>query len=194
MASPTGRTPAVSTDDAPAVVRVAQGLLRRAAEHGGPGPLQGLVADLARLLVSRRRMRRALGGNWLGHAAHPMLTDFTDGPWMAASFLDLFGPEGSESASRRLVGFGLLASVPTMLSGLADWSTTEDDARRVGLVHAATSTTATVLYGASYLARRRSQQRLGVALGVVGGIVAYADGYVGGELSLVARTGTGRRT
>lgn len=123
-----------------------------------------------------------------------MLTDFTDGPWMAASFLDLFGPEGSAPAARRLVAFGLLASIPTMMSGLADWNSTEGPTRRLGMVHAATSSLATTLYGASYVARRRGSHRAGVGLGMIGGIVAFVDGYVGGELSLVGRVGTGRRT
>lgn len=134
-----------------------------------------------------------LRGDWLGHALHPVLTDFTDGPWMAASFLDLFGPDGSADASRRLVGFGLAASVPTLLSGLLDWNEADGDARRLGVVHATTSTLATILYGCSYIARHRGRQRAGVALGLLGGTVAFLDGYIGGELSLVDEVGTGRR-
>lgn len=190
-------TPATDWTGAPTrpslPARAGQGLLRRASRHGQARRLDEIATGIAGVLTRRHGARRALQGNWLGHAAHPMLTDFTDGPWMAASFLDLFGPAGSEAAARRLVGFGLLSSVPTITSGLADWATIEGRPRRVGLVHAATSSLATVLYGASYLARRRHRQQLGVALGIIGGIIAFADGYVGGELSLVARAGTGRR-
>ena len=63
------------------------------------------VADLIRLGVDgalpRGPVRDALRGDWLGHSFHPLLTDFVEGPWMAASFLDLFGPEGSARPARR---------------------------------------------------------------------------------------------
>jgi hypothetical protein len=156
----------------------------------GPVRATGRVAATVRAV---RPWDRALRGGWLGHALHPLLTDFTNGPWMAASFLDLFGPPDAGPAARRLVGLGLVASVPTLLSGLSDWDDTGGAARRVGVLHAATSTAATCLYGASYLARWRGAQSRGVALGLLAGVVAFADGYIGGELSLVARVGTGRR-
>lgn len=178
----------------PAPLRAVHRLLRRAVVDDHVAALEPVAEHMARRTDGSSGTRHALRGDWLGHAAHPMLTDFTEGPWMAASFLDLFGPPGSEGAARRLVGFGLAASVPTFLSGLQDWTDTRGRDRRVGLVHAATSSLATALYAASYVARRRDHHRSGVALGVLGGLVAFVDGYVGGELSLIARVGTGRRT
>lgn len=142
---------------------------------------------------SAHPFRAFLRGDWLGHAFHPLATDFTAGPWMAASFLDLFGPRGSEPAARRLVGLGLLAAVPTWLSGAVDWQETRGRDRRVGLLHATTSSVSTALYAASYVARRRGDGRRGAVLGLLGGLVAIGDGYVGGDLTLVARVGTGRR-
>jgi hypothetical protein len=47
-------------------------------------------------------LRQLLKGTWLDHSFHPLLTDFIEGPWMAASFLDIFGPPGSSRAARRL--------------------------------------------------------------------------------------------
>lgn len=138
-------------------------------------------------------MRRLLLGNWLGHAAHPMFTDFTTGPWMAASFLDLFGPPGSRPAARRLVGLGLLASVPTLMSGVAEWQRSAGRARRLGTVHAVGSSLATGLYATSYLMRRRSRHRAGVALGLIGGVMELVDGYIGGELTLIHHVGTDPR-
>ncbi|MDQ4096393.1 MAG: Rieske 2Fe-2S domain-containing protein [Actinomycetota bacterium] len=130
-----------------------------------------------------------LTGTWLGHACHPLLTDFADGAWIGASVLDVFGPRGSDPAARRLVGFGVLAAVPTAVTGLAEWRHSEGAARRVGVLHAMTSTAATVLYGCSYLARSRGRLRSGIALGVIGGMVAFVDGYFGGHLSLVRGVG-----
>ncbi len=74
-----------------------------------------------------------LRGTWAGHALHPLLTDFPLGAWLAASFLDLFGGDATSRASRRLVGFGLLAAVPTAAAGLAEWQATNGVVRRVGV-------------------------------------------------------------
>jgi nitrite reductase/ring-hydroxylating ferredoxin subunit/uncharacterized membrane protein len=157
-------------------------------------PALDKIAGPAVTLVARAldpRPKNLLTGSWFGHPLHPVLTDFADGAWMAASFLDLFGPQGAAPAAQRLVGFGLLAAVPTAATGAAEWLDTDERERRVGLLHMATSTTAFVLYGWSYLARRRGRRRRGVVAGVIGGLVALADGYVGGHLSLARGVGVG---
>jgi uncharacterized membrane protein len=127
---------------------------------------------------------------WLGHALHPLLTDFPLGAWMSASFLDLFAGPHARRASQRLVGFGLLVALPTATAGLAEWRDTAGGARRVGVVHAGINTTAMVLYGCSWLARRRRAHRAAVALGVGGGLIATLGGYFGGHLTLVRKIGT----
>ena len=130
-----------------------------------------------------------LRGAWFGHAIHPMLTDFPLGAWMSASLLDLVGGRGARPASRRLIGFGLLATVPTAAAGLAEWQATSGGARRVGAVHASVNGTATALYAWSWLARK-NHHASGVVLGVAGGLVATLGGYIGGHLSLVRKIGT----
>lgn len=125
---------------------------------------------LARALppgISHGRGRYLLGGGWLGHALHPLLTDFPLGTWMSASLLDLFGGEQSAPAAEKLLLFGLAAAVPTVASGLSDWHEADHAERRVGVVHAAVNTTAFALYGA-YLIARRHKRDVGIALGVVG--------------------------
>ena len=149
-----------------------------------------LAAAAGRVLRSPS-VADGLRGAWLGHALHPLLTDFPLGAWSSASFLDLFGGRAARPAARRLVGFGLLASLPTALSGLAErQSVPGRGARRVGVVHAAVNSAATVLYGCSWVARRRGRHGRAVALGVAGGVVATAAGYLGGHLSLVRKLGT----
>jgi uncharacterized membrane protein len=128
-------------------------------------------------------VRDRLGGRWLGHALHPMLTDFPLGAWMSASLLDVLPGRKHEGAAERLLGFGLLAALPTIASGASDWLQAEQRERRVGVVHAATNAAATALYASSLVARRRGQRRAGVALGIAGGVVATVGGYFGGHLS-----------
>jgi uncharacterized membrane protein len=176
------------------------------AEGTAPGGLVALVRcleDVPSLDAAARRLvvvtdavvrspalADGLRGAWLGHALHPLLTDFPLGAWMSASFLDLFGGPGTEDAAQRLIGFGLLAAVPTVASGLAEWQATGGRARRLGVVHAGVNSTALSLYASSWIARRRGTHGFAVALGVGGGIVATVGGYLGGHLSLVRKIGT----
>ncbi len=167
-------------------------LLQRVEENRAVDPVGQRLARTVAAALDHAGARDLLSGTWLGHAFHPVLTDFADGAWMAGSFLDLFGPGGAAPAAQRLVGFGLLAAVPTALTGLAEWAGAEENERRVGLLHIATSTAALGLYCCSYVARRRGQHLTGVVLGVAGGVVAIVDGYIGGHLSLALGVGVGR--
>lgn len=115
-------------------------LLKRVEHNRALEPLAKRLGGATSDALDRSGARNALSGTWLGHALHPVLTDFADGAWMAGSFLDLFGPRGAAPAAQRLVGFGLLAAVPTGLTGMAEWAGTDDNERRVGLLHAGTST------------------------------------------------------
>lgn len=148
-------------------------------------PLARAAAIVARPLAEGAA-RPVLAGRWLGHALHPLLTDFPLGSWMSASFLDLFGGRAARPASRRLTGFGIVTAVPTAAAGLSDWAHVERSAQRVGLIHAAANSTALALYTASYLARRGDRHARAVFLGVLGGIAAIAGGYLGGHLTLTA--------
>ncbi|MDP8970018.1 MAG: hypothetical protein M3N52_05900, partial [Actinomycetota bacterium] len=38
-------------------------------------------------------VKDALSGTWMGHPAHPMLTDVTIGAWISAGLLDVVGGE-----------------------------------------------------------------------------------------------------
>ncbi len=153
----------------------------------GPAARLEAVADT---LLPSSAVQEGLRGRWFGHALHPMLTDFPLGAWMSASLLDLIGGRSARGPSRRLIGFGLVVAAPTAAAGLAEWKATGGAARRVGVVHAGVNSTAFVLYGSSWLARRRGRHWRGVLLGVGGGVMATAGGYLGGHLSLVRKVGT----
>jgi uncharacterized membrane protein len=151
------------------------------------------LSPLADALVRSPRVRDALRGGWLGHAVHPLLTDLPLGAWMCTTLLDVTGGPESRRAAQRLLGFGLTAAVPTVLTGLAEWQATEGPARRVGAAHANANVVAATLYGLSLLARRRNRHGVGVALGITGGVVTLFSGYLGGHLTLVDKIGTGDR-
>jgi nitrite reductase/ring-hydroxylating ferredoxin subunit/uncharacterized membrane protein len=144
----------------------------------------GFLAEVGAKLAPAGPLKDALSGTWLGHALHPALTDVPIGAWVSTAVLDLFGGTESETASRRLIGFGILSAVPTALSGLSDYSDTHGAERRVGVVHAASNSLALMLYGASYLARRAGRTGMGKALAFLGMSSAMSSAYLGGHLSL----------
>lgn len=125
-----------------------------------------------------------LSGTWLGHPAHPMLTDLPIGAWTSAFLLDVLGGEPSRRAADALVGVGVLAALPTALTGLSDLSDiVNEEERSVGTAHALGNTLTLVLYGVSYLARRRGSRRTGIALSVLGATALTGAGFLGGHLA-----------
>jgi uncharacterized membrane protein len=146
----------------------------------------------AAIVVGSGRRLNFLRGRWLGHSFHPLLTDFPLGAWASASFLDLFGRKNTRPAAEALVAFGLAAAIPTALAGLADWSEADRESKRVGVVHAGLNSAVAGFYASSLVARRKKHHDVGVALGVCGGLLAWASGYLGGHLSLVRDAGHDR--
>jgi hypothetical protein len=78
----------------------------------------------------------------------------------------------------------LLFVPPTVASGWADWSSTTDQrVKRVGVVHAVGNVVVAALYFFSWRARRREHHARGKVLGLLGGTLAWATGYLGGHMS-----------
>lgn len=141
-----------------------------------------LAAAVGRV-VRPAPVRTLLSGTPLGHPAHPLLTDLPIGAWTMAAVLDLAGGRAAEPAADLLVATGLAAAVPTVATGLNDWSDTQGAARRVGQVHAAANNLGAALYAASYVNRRRGRRRAGTVLGLAGLGAVMAGGFLGGHLS-----------
>jgi nitrite reductase/ring-hydroxylating ferredoxin subunit/uncharacterized membrane protein len=148
-------------------------------------PLSGWVHSVA----SHDAVKSALSGTWLGHQLHPVLTDLPIGAWTMATAIDCTaGAAGAEEA-RRLVGLGVLAALPAAATGASDWADTYGASQRIGLVHAVSNVSATLLQAASWDARRRGYRRVGIGLSGAGlGLVAFAS-YLGGHLSFVQGVG-----
>ena len=148
------------------------------------------VREVVNRAIARGRVRNALSGTFLGHSLHPLLTDLPIGSWTSAMVLDLTAGRSGRKAAQRLIGAGILASLPTALTGAVEWADSANrrsSTRRLGLVHASANVTALSLYGASYLARRRGRSGRGLAL--AGGAALAVGGHLGGHLSYVNAEG-----
>ncbi|MFD0684129.1 Rieske 2Fe-2S domain-containing protein [Actinomadura fibrosa] len=140
-----------------------------------------VISTAVRRVLRPGPVKDVLHGVPAGHPAHPPLTDVPMGCWMSAAILDLV--PGTRRASQALVAAGLAGAVPTALTGLADWSALHREQQRVGLVHAAGTATASVLYSASLVARWQGRESAGKALGFAGLGALLGGGYLGGHLA-----------
>jgi nitrite reductase/ring-hydroxylating ferredoxin subunit/uncharacterized membrane protein len=128
-------------------------------------------------------LKDLLSGTWLGHPAHPMLTDVPIGAWTSAFVLDMVEGEGARSASDLLIGLGVVAALPTAVSGLSDLSdVVKDEDRSLGVAHAVGNILAVSLYAASFILRRRGRRTAGKGLSMAGAAVATGGAYLGGHL------------
>ena len=159
---------------------VAEGIERLEALDAVAEPLQQAVRTV---VPQGTVLKDLLSGTWLGHPVHPPLTDVVIGAWTSALALDLVGGDKTEKAAERLIGIGILAAVPTALTGASDWADVQGGDRRIGTVHALGNTTALVLHALSWLARRRGHQTRGVALSAIGYGAATFSAWLGGHLS-----------
>jgi nitrite reductase/ring-hydroxylating ferredoxin subunit len=144
------------------------------------------IASKLRDLAGGTAFKNALTGSWLGHPLHPVLTDVAIGTWTSATLLDWVGGRASEPAARRLLGIGVTAAVPTILSGWMDYIDSiygNPQVKRVGIVHAFANATATTLFGTSLAARRNGAIGRGKALALAGVAVTTVSAYLGGHLS-----------
>ena len=142
------------------------------------------VASAVHRLVRPRLVRNVLSGTWLGHPAHPALTDFPIGAWSMATLLDTVGGRRAVPAAGLLTAVGVAAAVPAAASGLNDWSDAQSAPRRVGLVHAAANSVALGLYTASLVARCNGRRCSATLLGYAGLGALITGAYLGGHLAL----------
>ncbi len=143
---------------------------------------------VAKLLTKPERYLRpgfvkdTLSGTRLGHPLHPVLTDVAIGSWTSAVVIDVLGGEQGAAAADALIGIGVLSAIPTLVTGWSDWLDTEDEARRIGVIHGVGNSVVVALYTGSWVCRRRGRRGLGVALGMVAGGVAAGTAFLGGHL------------
>jgi nitrite reductase/ring-hydroxylating ferredoxin subunit/uncharacterized membrane protein len=167
-------------------------LIDRVEGAAGLDPAAKAIGKWARATVTPGSVKDALSGTWQGHALHPALTDVVIGSFFSATVLDLARNDSDGRPASCLIGVGLAAAVPTVVTGVTDYGDTErggDAVRRVGLVHAASQISALSLYAASLAARYRGARRVGVLLGLGGAAMLSAGAYLGGHLLLTRGIG-----
>ncbi len=189
MTDPTAPIPPTEddSDTVPASAPAPVTWTSRLEQARGLDPIVRAVRPLADALVADPARRDLLRGRWLGHAVHPLLTDVPIGFWTSAVTLDLLGGRGSRTAARRLVGLGVLAAVPTAVTGWAEWSGTGEREQRVGVVHAVSNIVALSLFAGSWRARRRGRHLRGKATALAASGALGVGGYLGGHLVSVRK-------
>lgn len=125
-------------------------------------------------------LKDLLHGVFLGHPLHPALVQMPIGCFLSATVLDL---TGSSRQASRLIGLGVLSSVPAAAAGLADYAESQADHRRVGVVHAAVNSTALFCYVTSLRQRRRGRRAAGVLSALLGLTCAGVGATLGGDLA-----------
>ncbi len=148
-----------------------------------------IIQPLVHRMTQPDEIKAVLSGAPLGHRLHPLLTDIPIGCWTSAWILDLVGGKSARPAAQQLTALGVLSAVPTVASGLSDWSDTQGSARRVGVVHLAANSVGIAIEYASWTARRKGHHVRGATLGMLGIGVLTVAGYLGGHLAYVQRAG-----
>jgi nitrite reductase/ring-hydroxylating ferredoxin subunit/uncharacterized membrane protein len=126
------------------------------------------------------------GGRWVGHPLHPALSDLPIGLWTGAMLLDALDnspPSGRGlDAAGMLSVAGILAAGATALTGVTDWTVSDDQDRRVGLFHGLLNTVALGLQCAALGTRMAGHRSTARALGAASLTVTAGAAYLGGHL------------
>ena len=149
------------------------------------GPVEDVVAGKVDDVVAAMpaRARSVLGGEWLGHPLHPLLTDLPIGFWTSAFVLDFAGKRAART-STVMTGLGIASAVPTIAAGAVEMSKIDDaKGKREASLHMALNAVATVLYTLSFVARLKKMRGRGVLFGMLGATIATMGGYLGGRLA-----------
>lgn len=154
-----------------------QPTLRSLLEGDGPG---------------KRAVKDVLHGLPLGHPLHPPLTDVPIGAWSVAAIadlLDVLGLKQFRATADHGVAIGVVGALGAAVTGLADWSDTKDEPRRLGMLHALLNTGALSAYGLSLIARKRGARSFGRRAAFAGYAVMATAAFIGGELSFGLQLG-----
>ena len=136
------------------------------------------------LLERSPQVRNVLDGRWLGAPLHPVLTDVPVGAWSAAALLDAVedGTDGGPSLGDGALAIGVLAALPTAVTGVSDWAHLRGEQRRIGSLHAVLNSGALVLNVLSLALRAGGRRSTGRALSFLAYGLVVTSAHLGGEL------------
>ena len=128
---------------------------------------------------------------WLGHPLHPVFTDVPLGAWTAALAMDAAadGDPGMRRAATFAMGVGLAGAAGAAVTGLTDWSETDGQSRRTGLIHGLLNVAATTLFATSFALRQKNDHQGGRKSAWLGYAIAVGAAYLGGDLVYRQRIG-----
>ena len=138
-----------------------------------------------------QQAKNALHGVWLGHPLHPVFTDLPIGAWTTALALDAAsnGDPGMRRAATFAMGVGLTGALGAAVTGLTDWSETDGQSRRAGLIHGLLNLTATALFTTAFALRKKDSHEGGRKCAWAGYAIALGAAYLGGDLVYGQRIG-----
>jgi nitrite reductase/ring-hydroxylating ferredoxin subunit/uncharacterized membrane protein len=140
-----------------------------------------------------RKVVDLLHGTWLGHPLHPVLTDVVVGSWSIGLFFDLVSllnnSRQAMTIADALTKVGNLAALPTLLTGLADFSAIPEPVANIALTHAAMNNIGFGLQVASASARKQGDRDRAIALSGLAFAFLLTGAYLGGHLSYAKKVG-----
>ncbi|MEO8626437.1 MAG: Rieske (2Fe-2S) protein [Candidatus Limnocylindrales bacterium] len=154
------------------------------AQYGWAKPLGDFnVRWIKALLAPMPWIADLLHGKWLGHSVHAMITDL---PLGALSLTVLFDFLNQRQAADLSMIVGVLGMAAAAVSGLADYSDTDDEPRTAATVHGTLMMIALLVYLVSLWLRIAMPTDADRTVAIVTQLIAYgimlAGAYVGGEL------------
>ena len=140
-----------------------------------------------------RKVSDVLHGTWLGHPLHPVLTDVTIGAWGLGALFDVVSVVSDDRFSQKvadtLAAVGTAAAVPTLITGLADFTTVQRKAAATASLHGLLNNVNFVLFLISVRDRRRGHRERGVFLSLLAVALSAVSAWLGGHMVYTERVG-----
>ncbi len=154
---------------------------------------RSLHSELLKQGEDARELADVLHGKQLGHPLHAVLTDVTVSAWVLGTLFDMLailpGTRNIRQSGNNLKALGTLSAVPTMLSGITDYSAIKQDAASYGAAHGLLNGVAFICYLLSTLAGWRGKTQTKLVFSVLGVSLVTLSSWLGGDLVYRQRVG-----